>query len=66
VSSRLLLADPLPLADRVRKARRPGTCTVCRAPIRIGHPIAHLAKPAGWCHVGCAPAVAAITTGETA
>lgn len=55
-------ADPWPLADRVRQARHPGICTMCKAPITIGQPIAHLAKPPGWCHVRCAPAVAAITT----
>lgn len=54
--------DPWPLADRVRRARRPGICTMCKAPIAIGSPIAHLAKPPGWCHTRCAPAVAAITT----
>ncbi len=36
------LLDPLPLADRVRTARRPGVCTICRAPISIGQRIAHL------------------------
>ena len=67
IGDRLALADPLPLADRVRKARRPGVCTICRAPVTIGQPIALLAKPPGWCHVRCAPAVAAITTtGRTA
>ena len=64
MTGRLVLTDPLPLADRVRKARRAGLCTVCRAPVTIGQPIAHLAKPPGWCHVTCAPAVAAITTTE--
>ncbi len=59
------LLDPLPLADRVRTARRPGVCTICRAPISIGQRIAHLARPRGWCHVKCAPAVAT-TTGRTA
>jgi hypothetical protein len=56
----LALADPLPLADRVRKARRAGLCTICRAPIHVGQPIAHLPKPPGWCHVQCAPAVATV------
>ncbi len=55
------LTDPLPLADRVRKARRASVCTICHAPVAIGQPIAHLAKPPGWCHVRCAPAVAALT-----
>ena len=58
MTDRVALADPLPLADRVRRARRAGVCTVCRAPVTIGQPIAHLAKPPGWCHVRCAPAVA--------
>jgi hypothetical protein len=57
MTGRLALADPLPLADRVRKARRTSACTICRAPITIGQPIAHLATPPGWCHVKCAPAV---------
>ncbi len=63
-----VLADPLPLADRVRKARHAGVCTICRAPVTIGQPIAHLTTAPGWCHVRCAPAVAAvtITTGRTA
>jgi hypothetical protein len=59
------LLDPWPLADRVRKARRPGTCTVCHAPVAIGQPIARLPRPPGWCHVACAPAVAATTTKRT-
>jgi hypothetical protein len=61
---RLALADPLPLADRVRRARRASVCTICRAPITIGQPIAHLARPPGWCHVRCAPAVAAALGGK--
>jgi hypothetical protein len=66
MTGRLVLADPLPLADRVRKARRASVCTICRTLITIGQPIAHLATPPGWCHVQCAPAVAAIaTTGST-
>jgi hypothetical protein len=52
-----VLADPWPLADRVRKARRASVCTICHAPVTIGQPIAHLPKPPGWCHVRCAPAV---------
>jgi hypothetical protein len=63
-ADRLALADPLPLADRVRKARRPGRCTVCHGPVTIGQSIAHLARPPGWCHVRCAPTVAAIITTE--
>lgn len=62
MTGHLALADPLPLADRVRKARRPGVCTICQGPVIIGQGIAHLARPAGWCHVRCAPTVAAITT----
>ena len=52
------MTDRQALATRVRKARRPGVCTVCRVPITIGQPIARLIKPAGWCHLGCVPAVA--------
>jgi hypothetical protein len=66
MTGRAALADPLPLADRVRRARRASTCTICRAPVTIGQPIAHLATPRGWCHVKCAPAVAAITAERTA
>ena len=62
---RLALADPLPLADRVRRARRTGVCTICHAPVTIGQPIAHLAKPPGWCHVRCAPAVRQLTAATT-
>ena len=52
------MTDRLALATRVRKARRTGTCTVCKVAIRVGEPIARLIKPAGWCHVGCVPVVA--------
>jgi hypothetical protein len=52
------VTDRLALATRVRKARRPGWCSVCRVAIRVGEPIARLIKPAGWCHVGCVPIVA--------
>jgi hypothetical protein len=48
----------LALATRVRKARRPGSCSICRLAITIGQPIARLIKPAGWCHLGCVPVVA--------
>ncbi len=64
-----MTADPLPLAERVRKARRTGICTICKAPVTVGQPIARLPKPPGWCHVRCAPAVVAAlgtTTGRTA
>jgi hypothetical protein len=57
VTGQLPLADPLPLADRVRRARRQSLCTLCRGPIRIGESIAHLRQPPGWCHVKCTPAV---------
>lgn len=50
--------DRLALATRVRKARRASVCTICRAPIVVGQPIARLVSPAGWCHVRCVPAVA--------
>jgi hypothetical protein len=52
------MTDRLALAVRVRKARRPGWCSICRLPVTIGQPIARLIRPAGWCHVGCVPAVA--------
>jgi hypothetical protein len=57
MTGQLELTDPLPLADRVRKARRQSVCTACRAPIRVGEPIAHLRQRPGWCHVACAPGV---------
>jgi hypothetical protein len=38
------------LATRVMKARRPGTCAICRGPIRIGEQIAYTVK---WAHAGC-------------
>jgi hypothetical protein len=38
------------LASRVMKARRPGTCAICRGPIRIGEQIA---KTVRWAHAGC-------------
>jgi hypothetical protein len=62
VTGRLALADPLPLADRVRKARRASVCTICRSPIIVGQPIAHLTTARGWCHVRCAPAVRRLAT----
>jgi hypothetical protein len=52
------VTDRLALATRVRKARRGGYCRVCGVAITIGQPIARLIKPAGWCHIGCVPAVA--------
>lgn len=38
------------LASRVMKARRAGTCAICRRPIRIGEQIAKTIK---WAHAGC-------------
>ena len=55
-----MTADRLALATRVRKARRASVCTICRVPVTIGQPIARLISPAGWCHVRCVPAVAAV------
>jgi hypothetical protein len=53
------MTDRLALATRVRRARRGGYCRVCGVAITIGQPIARLIEPAGWCHLGCVPAVAA-------
>ena len=54
------MMDPLPLAEKVRKARRTGRCTICHGPVFVGQPIARLPKPPGWCHIRCAPSVAAV------
>jgi hypothetical protein len=56
------MIDRLSLATNVRKARRHGVCSICRVPIIRGQQIARLIRPAGWCHVGCVPVVAAIKT----
>jgi hypothetical protein len=38
-------------ASRVRKARWPSRCLLCRDLIRVGD---HIGKtPIGWCHVTC-------------
>ena len=39
------------LADRVMKARRPGTCQICHHPISIGQQIGRI--PIGWAHTSC-------------
>jgi hypothetical protein len=38
------------LATRTRKARRPGTCPLCRGPIQVGQRIALVGY---WCHAQC-------------
>jgi hypothetical protein len=38
------------LATRVMKARRPGTCPLCREPVRVGESIA---KIGFWAHTQC-------------
>ena len=43
------MTGPL-LASRVMKARRAGTCPICRGPIRVGDLIAKTVK---WAHAGC-------------
>jgi hypothetical protein len=58
------VTDRLALATRVRKARRTGSCSICRLPVTIGQPIARLIKPAGWCHLGCVPIVARTLAGR--
>ena len=40
------------LADRVMRARRQGTCPLCRGPVRIGQQIARMG-PGCWVHSGC-------------
>ena len=42
-------ASPL-LASRVKKARRAGTCPLCRGPVRVGDSIALTVR---WAHTGC-------------
>jgi hypothetical protein len=44
------IADPLPTARRVRKARGNSICPSCRAQIRPGQPIA-LVDGGKWIHV---------------
>jgi hypothetical protein len=39
------------LATRVMKARRPGTCPLCRQAVTVGQQIGR--TPAGWCHTEC-------------
>jgi hypothetical protein len=39
------------LASRVRKARWPSRCLLCRDLIRVGERIGK--TPIGWCHVTC-------------
>jgi hypothetical protein len=39
-----------PLVSRVRRARRPGTCPLCKGPIQIRESIA---KAGFWCHTAC-------------
>jgi hypothetical protein len=38
-------------ASRVRKARWPSRCQLCRDLIRVGQQIGK--TPVGWCHVAC-------------
>lgn len=47
---------PLMRASRVRKARRPGTCPLCDAPVSTGQQIG-LVDGHGWCHTTCIIAV---------
>lgn len=56
------MIDRLALASRTMRARRGSVCTICRSPVLVGQQIARLIRPAGWCHVGCVPVVAAIKT----
>ena len=42
------------LANRTRKARRNGSCPLCRAPVHIGQNIARLGLT--WVHTICAVA----------
>jgi hypothetical protein len=46
------------------KARRTSICTICRAPVLVGQPIARLIRPAGWCHLRCVPIVASTLHNE--
>jgi hypothetical protein len=40
------------LATRVRRARKPGQCAICPAPVYVRQSIGYL-PGRGWCHVGC-------------
>ena len=42
----------LMLASRVRKARKPGVCALCRAPVLVGQQIGKTTIR-GWCHTSC-------------
>jgi hypothetical protein len=53
------------LASRVRKARKPGWCALCAAPVHVGQGIGYL-RSQGWCHVQCVIGLnRATTTKET-
>jgi hypothetical protein len=52
VTALLPLADPWPLAVRVRTARHPGRCVLDRCPIRIGDRIG-LLEGTGWAATDC-------------
>lgn len=58
------MTDRLALAARVYRANRGGVCPICRRAVSVGQSIVRLVSPAGWCHVGCVPAVRALTTPE--
>jgi len=57
-----MAVDRLALATRTMKARRYSTCGICSRLIIRGDQIARLVRPDGWCHIGCVPAVATVTS----
>lgn len=40
------------IASRVRKARKPGICALCHAPVTTGQQIGYTTTR-GWCHATC-------------
>jgi hypothetical protein len=54
------VADRLSLATRVMKARRRGSCPVCKSTIFPGQQIARVCDPDDWIHLRCVEVVRAV------
>jgi hypothetical protein len=54
------MTDRLALATRVRKARHPGHCPLCRGLIHVGQQIGK--TPIGWSHTSCIIEAAKLVT----